>query len=676
MQWKNLKLKYKLSVGFGTIIIILLLIGIINIVEFNKIKVDSDKIANHFLPKAEIANTLERETLKIANLINNFTLVNDYKLIDEATAKTDGVKQYLELASTSLTEGNMNQEITDMITQALRSLNDYKLLMSGMRQNVKNLTKNRATMDEASAVFLDNCFEYLRSQEATLAYELDARKGKRVLLEQITLINNVINIGNFMRIENFKAQSKRDFSGQESFDEQFKQIENYLLTLGNLEKDTDNLVYLENIRESAKEYHTAITEHIINCNNLQSTNRQVSAIGERMVKTFNEQALEGTNRSMSFVTVSIRNMETSQRVLLIGLIISILISLFLGFRITRSISVPIKKGVAFARQISEGNLNATIASDRNDEIGELAESLNKMKEQLSKTIASIQTAARHIADTSNKMSRTSQSISQGSTQQASSAEQISASMQEMSASISQNTANAQRTEGFAEKTASKMYHGKNNVIDVANAIREIAEKISIIGDIAYQTNILSLNAAVEAARAGEYGKGFAVVADEVKKLAERSQEAAMEIDHVSTTGVKLAEDSQVMINEIVPQIEDTLKLVQEITASSLEQNSGAEQVNDSIQQFNYVIQQNATAAQEMASNAEELASQAEYLKEMTAYFNTGRADMPTSEKRDNNRPKKQQLKQGVKSLQIKSTQKQGVNIRLGSDKLDQEFEKF
>jgi methyl-accepting chemotaxis protein len=246
----------------------------------------------------------------------------------------------------------------------------------------------------------------------------------------------------------------------------------------------------------------------------------------------------------------------------------------------------------------------------------------------------------------------------------------------MSASIAQNTANAQRTEGIAEKATDKMNSGKRNVVDVASAIKEITEKIAIIGDIAYQTNILSLNAAVEAARAGEYGKGFAVVADEVKKLAERSQDAAMEIDKVSTSGVKLAEQSRQLINEIVPQIEDTLKLVHEITASSLEQNSGAEQVNESIQQFNQVIQQNAAAAEEMATNAEELASQAEYMNQMTSFFTTDNKAQQAAKKPDNKRPKKPELKQVEKSLQIKSNQKQGVNLRLGSDNLDQEYEKY
>jgi methyl-accepting chemotaxis protein len=676
MNWKDLKLKYKLTVGFGTIIIILLLIGIITLVQFRNIRVNSAKISDRYLPAADIAATLERKTLEITYLINNFSLTNDYSFIDDATLKIDELNTYLERSSFISSGSASNAETAAMINEAIRALNEYELLMGGMRLDVLNLNKNRASMDEASGVFLDNCFDYLRSQEATLAYEIDARRARRVLLERITLINNVIDIGNFLRVENFKAQASRDFSNQKNFNELFSQIEGYIANLQIIDNESENLYLLDNISQSAKNYHMAITDYISNYKNLQLSNIQVSEIGNRMVKTFAEQATGSNSKSMDFAGMAIQNILSSEQILITGLIISILISIFLGFQITRSISLPMKKGVAFASEISNGNLTATIDIDSKDELGELADALNSMKEKLHKTISSIQTAAQHIADASSQMSQTSQTISQGSTQQASSAEEISASMQEMSASISQNTANAQRTEGIAEKAAEKMNNGKQNVIDVANAIKEIAEKISIIGDIAYQTNILSLNAAVEAARAGEYGKGFAVVADEVKKLAERSQDAAMEIDKVSGSGVQLAEDSRMLINEIVPQIENTLKLVQEITASSLEQNSGAEQVNESIQQFNQVIQQNAASAQEMATNSEELASQADYLQEMTAFFNTGMANAKVRKKPDNNTPKKPQLKAVEKSLQIKSNQKHGVNLRLGSDQLDDEFEKF
>jgi methyl-accepting chemotaxis protein len=196
-------------------------------------------------------------------------------------------------------------------------------------------------------------------------------------------------------------------------------------------------------------------------------------------------------------------------------------------------------------------------------------------------------------------------------------------MEQMTSNIRQNADNAQQTEKIALKSATDARDGGKAVSETVAAMKEIAGKISIIEEIARQTNLLALNAAIEAARAGEHGKGFAVVASEVRKLAERSQAAAGEISHLSTTSVEVAERAGEMLTKLVPDIQRTAELVQEISGASNEQNSGAEQINKAIQQLDQVIQQNASASEEMASTAEELSSQAEHLQESIAFFKTG-----------------------------------------------------
>lgn len=268
--------------------------------------------------------------------------------------------------------------------------------------------------------------------------------------------------------------------------------------------------------------------------------------------------------------------------------------------------------------ISKGDL--TIKMKPRSEKDELILALSEMVKTLGEIVTQVQSASDNIADASQQMSTNSQHVSQGASEQASAAEEVSSSMEEMASNIQQNTENAQQTEKIAAKAAQDILIGSKNVNTTVNSMKLIAEKVSIIGDIAFQTNILALNAAVEAARAGEHGKGFAVVAAEVRKLAERSHIAAGEINELTKSSVEIADQSGKLLESIVPDIQKTAKLVQEISAASIEQNSGAGQINNAINQLNQVTQQNAASAEEMATSSEELSSQADNLRELIGFF--------------------------------------------------------
>ncbi|MDM8549200.1 methyl-accepting chemotaxis protein [Desulfobacterales bacterium HSG2] len=277
-----------------------------------------------------------------------------------------------------------------------------------------------------------------------------------------------------------------------------------------------------------------------------------------------------------------------------------------------------------AGKMADGDISEEF-EERSDR-DKLMRALNSMLGRLNEVITHVKSASNNVVSGSRQMSASAEEISQGASQQAASAEEVSASMEEMSSTISQNADNAAETERIALKSAEDAREGGKAVDRTVTAMKEIAGRISVIEDIARQTDLLALNAAIEAARAGDYGKGFAVVASEVRKLAEKSQKVAAEIGRLSVTSVEIAEKAGGMLTKIVPDIQKTADLVQEISAASGEQNNGAEQINKAIQQLDQVIQQNVSSSEEMASTAEDLADQAEQLREAVAFFRIGDAD--------------------------------------------------
>ncbi|TWC83626.1 MULTISPECIES: methyl-accepting chemotaxis protein [Rhizobium/Agrobacterium group] len=351
--------------------------------------------------------------------------------------------------------------------------------------------------------------------------------------------------------------------------------------------------------------------------------------------------------------------EQTRTLLVSASVVAVLIAIATAFWIALGISSGLRKIMTVAEAVAIGDLDQNVEIKTNDEIKDLVARINtmtgnlrntagiadriadgdltvmpkplsdrdtlglaleRMVERLRGIVADALSASDNVSSGSQELSASSEQLSQGATEQASSAEEASASMEEMAANIKQNADNAAQTEKIARQSSKDAEASGEAVNRAVVAMRTIAEKISIVQEIARQTDLLALNAAVEAARAGEHGKGFAVVASEVRKLAERSQAAASEISSLSGETVQVATEAGDMLNRLVPDIRKTAELVAEISAACREQDIGASQINEAIQQLDKVTQQNSGASEEMSATSEELAAQAEELQSSIAFF--------------------------------------------------------
>lgn len=344
--------------------------------------------------------------------------------------------------------------------------------------------------------------------------------------------------------------------------------------------------------------------------------------------------------------------------------------------IGRMMVKPLNLEIEFAKKLAAGELDASLDINQRDEMGILADALREMASKTSNVIVSVVDAANNLADASFQLSGTSQNIATGASQQASSIEEVSASIEEMTSNIQQNADNAKQTEEITNSVSEQIISGSEIILSSVESMEKIADKISIISEIAFQTNILALNASVEAARAGEYGKGFGVVASEVGKLADKTKAAASEINEISKSSVEIARKTRDLMGDIVPSIQNSSLLVQEISAASKEQRDAADQINQAIQLLNDVSQQNAASSEEMATNSEELSSQAEQLLNVIAHF---KVDATANSHRNSRFVNKQKLIPHNKNIRSSNNADSfgGIDIDLHDNSdLDNEFEKF
>ena len=681
-----MKLGIKIGLGFATLLAIAITLGLLAIINMSKVQTKSTMLEQEYVPEVVLANQIERSSFRTMYAMRGYGFTGEQSLLDNARENIKALHERLDKAKALGDKSANLKALKPAVEKVEKELVEYeKLVAETIAVNAK-MTEERKKLLAASSMYMSNCNDFLVSQNNMMETEIKEGVGEEKLTERmakITLVNDIIDVGNASRIAAWRSQAEREPKIIQDAYANFDVMKDKFAALRKITRSEENIKQIDNTEQAAQEYKQAMVAFLDYWLQNVEIGKKRTVIGDNVVAQAREVAVAGMESTATIAADAVSSLNSSSNIMIIGLIAATLIGLLVAFFITRSITRPIIKGVRFAETVAAGDLSQRLDIVQKDEIGQLASALNDMVEKLKNVVADVQSAADNVASGSQELSASSEEMSQGSTEQAAAAEEASSSMEQMAANIRQNADNAMQTERIASKSAEDAKKGGESVAQTLAAMKEIASKISIIEEIARQTNLLALNAAIEAARAGEHGKGFAVVAAEVRKLAERSQHAAAEISELSGSSVEIAEQAGKMLSEMVPDIQRTAELVQEISAASKEQDTGAEQVNQAIMQLDQVIQQNASASEEMASTSEELSSQAEQLQDTISFFKVdtktgGKARQvakPVAKKKQGSLPEPKPLFKKTKKTTTAAT---GLDLDMGGDssKLDEEFERF
>lgn len=608
--FQNMKLINRIILAFTVVLLPLFIVALFTYVTTIKITQSSNKLANQYALVATQANDLSVVFNEVFGEIESLIQKGNFDMV---LAKIETVdKKLIEMSA--LISDDLDEDIKN-------EFKDLAAFMELTKKEFGTTVNDKENVERAKELFA------MRSRYEKLTRELI--ENQKAYAKQLTSGNNkqaaLMANEAWVRLERLTLVARMCLENSAKNDpEVLKQ------RIGDMNKchyDVLNYLtgkYLDDMKEIIKASDEYLKKAAVYMQHYKSPD-EISAEGVivrikiiEKIAQLEASANKHVNEESQMIVSRIALVKWG--ILVVG-IITVVLSFIIVKILDSSLIMPIKRMINVVKKISTADLRNDIEhTDAEDEIGDLENAVATMTDSLSSIAEDIKKTANDIATAGNDLYNTSQLMSHSANDQASSAQEISSSIEEMNASIQQNSDNAQETEKIAQGNSVTIKSCSESATKSEKAMNDIAVKISVIDEIAFQTNLLALNAAVEAARAGEHGKGFAVVASEIRKLAEHCAEAAKEIDIVSSEGVEMVRQNGNAFNEVLPDIQRTTNLVQEIAASCSEQANGSQQINSAIQRFNETTQQFASMAEEVATNSQTLSEEADRLQDIIGTF--------------------------------------------------------